>query len=792
MITKLQLIGEFPSGANVELDTTLTQSGKAADAKVVGDVIGDLTKVKGYTSKTSIADMLLELFMKAQGGTSGGTAETLSDITGTDIPEVSFTSDIWGEMTKENPIDVAMTYVSDSLTWSGYANIKWQGASSLNYDKKNYTVKLYEDETMEEKQKINFNGWGLQNKFCLKANYIDHSHARNIVSARLWSDIVESRSNYSSLPEALRTSPNNGAIDGFPIKVTVNGAYQGIYTWNIPKDGWTFSMDDENASHCALCCEYNWNNGTSACEFRANAKVDGSDWSVEFPDTATSAINISFNNLINVVKDTTDDVFYASLDNYLDVQSAIDYYLYAYFGGFVDSLSRNMMVLTYDGVKWYAHMYDMDSTWGIDPEGDSFYNANVACPEGYRETKNLLWERIEKCFAKELKERLAILRADILSVANVVNKFTEFMSIIPSELYKEDLVAYPSIPSATVDHLQQITEFVTARAVYVDEQINALDEIDITLVPVTGVEVTSELTLPENGTGVVEVTVFPENASNKAVTFVSSNGSVATADDSGTVTTFGVGTATITVTTVDGGFTDTCLVTVQEERMKTVHDVVYNNTWTVNSAYNELDNTVAYQAKAGTNRFYGDTLIRDKGLSTIENVALSIDGFARSVTNTLKNTDAEGFTLLDNTNAIIVRIAKNKLNTVSVDGMAEYIAAHPLNAKITIDTDLYEFESFKLSELTWTVYSSATGKFKCTNVPFDFTNDSRVMSFIQSNDDIWSCFKGDSSDPFIFSSFTGQACMVTGTELIGEITLSNFIKYLTEQNVKLVYVKAKS
>jgi len=57
-------------------------------------------------------------------------------------------------------------------------------------------------------------------------------------------------------------------------------------------------------------------------------------------------------------------------------------------------------------------------------------------------------------------------------------------------------------------------------------------------------------------------TVTPANATDKSVTWSSSNTSVATVNSSGLVTAVSVGNATITVTTTDGGFTDTCAVTV--------------------------------------------------------------------------------------------------------------------------------------------------------------------------------------------------------------------------------------
>lgn len=57
-------------------------------------------------------------------------------------------------------------------------------------------------------------------------------------------------------------------------------------------------------------------------------------------------------------------------------------------------------------------------------------------------------------------------------------------------------------------------------------------------------------------------TVLPSNATDKSVTWSSSNTSVATVNSSGLVTGVSAGSATITVTTVDGSKTATCAVTV--------------------------------------------------------------------------------------------------------------------------------------------------------------------------------------------------------------------------------------
>ena len=83
---------------------------------------------------------------------------------------------------------------------------------------------------------------------------------------------------------------------------------------------------------------------------------------------------------------------------------------------------------------------------------------------------------------------------------------------------------------------------------------------------VTGVGIApGTLALEVGDTADVIATVVPTNASNKAVTFESGDEAVVTVDEDGKVTAIGAGTTTITVTTDDGGFTDTCAVSVTGE-----------------------------------------------------------------------------------------------------------------------------------------------------------------------------------------------------------------------------------
>ncbi|MDB8867676.1 Ig-like domain-containing protein [Pediococcus acidilactici] len=100
--------------------------------------------------------------------------------------------------------------------------------------------------------------------------------------------------------------------------------------------------------------------------------------------------------------------------------------------------------------------------------------------------------------------------------------------------------------------------------------INTSDKVDVpgfkvldATVPVTGVALSQKTASMKVGnTKQVTATVAPENATNNKVTYASDNEAVATVAQDGTITAVSEGKANITVTTEDGGFTDTCAVTV--------------------------------------------------------------------------------------------------------------------------------------------------------------------------------------------------------------------------------------
>jgi len=107
-------------------------------------------------------------------------------------------------------------------------------------------------------------------------------------------------------------------------------------------------------------------------------------------------------------------------------------------------------------------------------------------------------------------------------------------------------------------YIQNVTTSYTQNIYSMELEV----EVGVSSVAVTGVSLNhSSLSLTAGSNSTLTATVSPSDATNKNVTWSTSNSSVATVDG-GVVTAVAAGNATITVTTSDGGHTATCAVTV--------------------------------------------------------------------------------------------------------------------------------------------------------------------------------------------------------------------------------------
>lgn len=121
-----------------------------------------------------------------------------------------------------------------------------------------------------------------------------------------------------------------------------------------------------------------------------------------------------------------------------------------------------------------------------------------------------------------------------------------YSSLLGSDTYFD---FYKSTSAAPITLYERVEETVAAKSVEVNPPVHAM---------------------APNAEMKLTAVVYPTNATNNKVTWTSSDDAVATVDSTGLVTANAVGTATITATTEDGHYTDTCVVTVTNNATKEV------------------------------------------------------------------------------------------------------------------------------------------------------------------------------------------------------------------------------
>lgn len=418
-------------------------------------------------------------FTVPQGADGKAGADYSFDPTVYGLPVLYLTGDISPiSVSKDNKVTLTYTYGERS----GACTLKGQGATSYKTaqalvkagkaGKFNYTINF--DTAFEA-----VDGWGEQTKYCLKANFIDHTHSRNVVSAKLWGMIVKSRTNANANLSGL---PNGGAVDGFPIVIMLNDEFHGLYTFNIPKDGWMLGMVENTSKTQAIVGA---DQHTPATQFKGLLAGDESDFELEFVSNKNNAgwVTTSLNRCIQACIDSwggdMDDV----VGQYLDWDSVIDYYIFTVILRGGDMVDKNYLLSTFDGTKWSFTAYDMDSTYGLEWDGSMLMrpvtNFNfVACADTHR-----AFELVKRFKTNELKARYNALRADVLSESRIAQLFENFAWAIPSPMLAEDVKLYPTIPGSSVNTIDQIGRWVRQRLESCDAWLAALPEQETPVEP---------------------------------------------------------------------------------------------------------------------------------------------------------------------------------------------------------------------------------------------------------------------------------------------------------------------
>lgn len=266
--------------------------------------------------------------------------------------------------------------------------------------------------------------------------------------------------------------------DGFPCMVFQNGEFWGLYSFQLKKHRSNYCLNKKTAEHIHLdgniseTSLFNANGDSSLIQWKNINKVgfeirnpkslylmNGSkydadlnsgeliDETSEFYDELkhkTSAkvkkYIIDFSKTLATIK-AAEDVYLGNktdenlraikdtLETYFDSENLIDYLITCDVLRNTDGFADNWQWVTYNGVKWYVCLYDVDATLGnhwqpvqtINPPLDGKHVTQII-------SKISMMKYITTYYVSELEERYAYLRKNrIIDAERIVTKIRDWM-----------------------------------------------------------------------------------------------------------------------------------------------------------------------------------------------------------------------------------------------------------------------------------------------------------------------------------------------------------------------------
>ena len=271
-----------------------------------------------------------------------------------------------GEVVSDSFLPGSMRLIHGDGTMEEFHTLlRYRGASALNYDKKNYAVKL--TDANGEDMDASLLGMRSDNSWILDAMAADMARMRNRVSTDLWL-ALSTRPYYANLEPSMV----NGTHGEF-VEVTVNGAYWGIYclTEKVDRKQLKAKKYQGSTVRGVLYKAIAHDSLREITEVPKDSSATWQGWEFQYPDPSKGEPSTwqplySLAELLSQPEGSKE--VEQTLETRVDLPVWIDYCLLMDLMHATDNGKKNMFVyfrdITASDVRACICPWDMDATWG--------------------------------------------------------------------------------------------------------------------------------------------------------------------------------------------------------------------------------------------------------------------------------------------------------------------------------------------------------------------------------------------------------------------------------------------
>ncbi|HHH4724672.1 TPA: CotH kinase family protein [Klebsiella pneumoniae] len=355
-----------------------------------------------------------------------------------------------------------------------YCLVSVQGATSSNYPKKNLNIEFYPDSNFDDTVDVKIGSLLPHDEWVYKANWIDFTHVRNLMSYRLWHRVMNSRNGFPKWDvdnsylglTGVASAPTGatGHPDGFPCVLTVGNEFYGIGDLMIGNKRANYNLPKNDTLKIQLDFG-DWFDITkfdnpAAYEFKA-------------PKNPTDETKNAINSWVAFCALAGED-FNNAINAKLDKNNVIDFILFIQLIAATDLIQdnrgKNVQFVSYDGVKWFFMPYDLDTTFGLYWDGKGIHtNTSDDMFTGS------FWKKIISYYSADINARYQFLRRTGVYSVDTLYEIANGLSCRYSEaLWKAESKNW-TVPSGGFATLEQIYSWATRRLTWMDTKYSYSD-----------------------------------------------------------------------------------------------------------------------------------------------------------------------------------------------------------------------------------------------------------------------------------------------------------------------------
>lgn len=379
----------------------------------------------------------------------------------TSLPILKITS---SQEIKDEPKNMAlMSYADSTATHNASIGIELRGNSALKYPKKSYDLEIRVAENSEESKDLKFGNLRNDDDWILNSIYNEPLKLRSHFSTKLWLEITKTEGSAKKINDVMYT------------EVFLNNKYQGIYLLSEQVDRKQLKLKKiENGIAKGLLYKGNSSqNGTtfkSPTDFK-NALPTWAGFEMKYPYLNYDSHWEGIHNLVSLVSET-DEIFNSQIDQYLDVDNAMDYFLLVNLLRATDNLGKNYFIARKDeDTPFYFVPWDLDGVLGNVTDG-------IRIDKTEDILTNHLFDKLLKAdpldYRKKLKSRWLELRSSHYSNESLTAKLIESQTFLENfKIYERDAIAWP-ITTTTADDITYLNNWLEKRLVFLDSYFETM------------------------------------------------------------------------------------------------------------------------------------------------------------------------------------------------------------------------------------------------------------------------------------------------------------------------------